>query len=108
LVDTYFLGGKLERREIVATKAFCQVASHFAKLVYFGGLIDNAASVDPAMMAIATAASIAGTTAARRILEVMSDGQFRVWAARIIDSVAGYYLIYGSYLLLAPVLWRIA
>jgi uncharacterized protein len=108
LVDSYFLGGKLDRREIVATKAFCQVASHFAKLVYFGGIIDNSASVDPMVMAIAVAASIAGTTAARRILEAMSDKQFRAWAARIINSVSGYYVLQGSYLLLAAALWGIA
>src|SRR5947209_12183049 len=102
LIDTYFLGGKLDRREIVATKAFCQTLSHFMKLIYFGGIIDNAASVDPAMMAIAIGASIAGTTAARRILEAMSDKQFRLWAARIINSISGYYVLHGSYLLLAP------
>jgi uncharacterized protein len=34
LVDAYFLGGKLDRREIVATKSFCQVLSHFMKLIY--------------------------------------------------------------------------
>src|ERR1700761_6804840 len=38
LLDTYFLGGnKMDRRGIIATKATCQVASHFTKLVYFGG-----------------------------------------------------------------------
>jgi uncharacterized membrane protein YfcA len=106
LVDTYFLGGKLERREIVATKSFCQVLTHLMKLIYFGGIIDNAASVEPAMMLIAIAASIAGTTAARRILEAMSDYQFRVWAMRIITSISSYYVLQGSYLLLAPVIWR--
>jgi uncharacterized membrane protein YfcA len=108
LIDTYFLGRKLDRREIVATESFCRVASHLARLVYFGGIIDNAASVDPSMMALAIAASIAGTTAARRILELMSDTQFRLRAARIINSISGYYVLYGSYLLLAPTLWSIA
>ena len=107
LINTYFLGGKLERREIVATKSFCQVLSHLLKLIYFGGIVENAASVDPLMMAIAIAASIAGTTAARRILEAMSDKQFRVWAMRIINSISGYYVVQGSYMLLAPVLWRL-
>ena len=37
LIDTFFLGGKLDRREIVATKAMCQVFGHAAKLLYFGG-----------------------------------------------------------------------
>ena len=42
-----------------------------------------------------------GTTLARRILEAMTDLQFRTWAARLITTVAGYYIIYGSWLLLA-------
>jgi uncharacterized membrane protein YfcA len=41
LIDTYFLGGKLDRRQIVATKAICQVFGHAAKLLYFGALIDR-------------------------------------------------------------------
>jgi len=106
LIDAYFLGGKLDRREIVATKSFCQVLSHFMKLIYFGGIIDNAASVDPTMMAIAITASIIGTTAARRIVEAMNDKQFRVWAARIITSISGYYVLQGSYMLLAPLIVR--
>ena len=36
LIDQFFLGGKLDRREIVATKAMCQIFGHAAKLVYFG------------------------------------------------------------------------
>ena len=44
LMDTFFLGGKFDRRGIVATKATCQVASHFVKLIYFGGIIDQAAT----------------------------------------------------------------
>ena len=42
LIDTFFLGGKLDRREIVATKAVCQIFGHAAKLIYFGSLIDQA------------------------------------------------------------------
>jgi hypothetical protein len=74
------------------------------KLVYFGGIVTNSASVDPTMIAIAIGCSVAGTTLARSILERMSDKQFRVWAARIINSVCGYYVIQGSYLLLLPIL----
>ena len=48
LVDSFFLGGKLDRREIVATKAICQIFGHAAKLIYFGALIDQTGSLDPA------------------------------------------------------------
>jgi hypothetical protein len=42
-----------------------------------------------------------GTTLSRRLLEAMSDQQFRTWANRLITTVAGYYIIYGSWLLVA-------
>src|ERR1700730_7610432 len=101
LMDTFFLGGNFDRRGIVATKATCQVASHFVKLIYFGGIIDQAATLDPLLAGVAVAASMLGTTLARRILEAMTELQFRTWARRLITTVAGYYILYGSWLLLA-------
>ena len=107
LIDTFFLGGRLDRREMVATKAVCQLFGHAAKLVYFGSIVASAATVDPTMMVLAIAASVLGTTTARRFLEAMSDSQFRIWAARIINSICGYYVLQGSYLLMAPMLGRL-
>ena len=101
LLDTFFLGGKFDRRAIIATKATCQVASHFAKLIYFGGIIDQAATLDPLLALIAVCASMLGTTLSRRVLEAMSDQQFRRWANRLITTVAGYYILYGGWLWLA-------
>ena len=80
LIDAYFLGGNLERRQIVATKAVCQIFSHGAKFVYFGGLVGQAAGLDPLMAGFAIAASITGTSLARPILERLSDAQYRRWA----------------------------
>ena len=99
LMDTFFLGGNFGRREVVATKATCQVASHLTKLIYFGGIVDQAATLDPVLAGVAIAASMLGTTLARRILEAMSDAQFRTWANRLITTVAGYYILYGGWLL---------
>ena len=99
LLDTFFLGGDFDRRSIIATKATCQVASHFTKLIYFGGIIDSAATLDPVLACVAIAASMTGTSLSRRILEAMSDVQFRTWANRLITTVAGYYILYGGWLL---------
>jgi uncharacterized membrane protein YfcA len=107
LVDSFFLGGKLDRREIVATKAICQIFGHAAKLVYFGALIDQTASVDPVVAVLAIVSSMVGTTLAKRVLEAMSDQQYRRWANAIIVTIAGYYVLHGSYLLvIAPALAR--
>ena len=101
LLDTYFLGGQMDRRGIIATKATCQVFSHLTKLIYFGGIIDQAATLDPVLALVAIAASMLGTTLSRRVLEAMSDQQFRRWANHIITTVASYYLLYGGWLLVA-------
>ncbi|MEM8540086.1 MAG: TSUP family transporter [Pseudomonadota bacterium] len=99
LIDTFFLGGKLDRREIVATKAVCQVASHAAKLVYFGGLVNQTVMLDPTMISIAIVVTIAGTSLARPILEAMSDTAYRHWAGRIIMVIGFVFLFRGIYLL---------
>src|ERR1051325_3628565 len=85
LIDTFFLGGKLDRREIVASKAMCQVFGHAAKLLYFGVVIDQAASLDPGVAILAVVSSMVGTTLAAKMLLAMSDMQYRAWTNRIIN-----------------------
>lgn len=100
LLDTFFLGGgKLDRRQIVASKAMCMVFSHAMKLIYFGGLVDQRGALDPVMAGLAVAASMAGTSLAARVLEALTDHQFRVWANRIITAVCSYYVMYGAVLM---------
>jgi uncharacterized membrane protein YfcA len=99
LIDQFFLGGKLDRREIVATKAACQVFAHAAKLIYFGTLVGQTGSLDPIVAVLAIASSMVGTTLAKRILEAMSDQQYRRWANGIITTIAGYYIAHSTYLL---------
>jgi uncharacterized membrane protein YfcA len=102
LIDAYFLGGKLERREIVATKAVCQIFGHAAKFIYFGGMVDQAAGLDPMMAGSAIVASMIGTSLARPVLEKLSDAQYRQWASHIITTIAVAYLAQGGCLLLWP------
>ncbi len=99
LLDSFFLGGKLDRREIIATKAACQIFGHAAKLLYFGAMIDHAANLDPVVAGLAILASMLGTTLAAKMLEKMSDAQFRRWSNRIITAVSGYFVAYGCYVL---------
>src|SRR3954466_9062734 len=60
LLDTMFLRSALERRQIIATKAACQLFSHGFKLVYFGVLVTQAGQVEPWFLAIAIASSMIG------------------------------------------------
>jgi hypothetical protein len=40
-----------------------------------------------------------GTSAARPILDRLTDSQYRVWATRIITVIGVYYVAQGFYLL---------
>ena len=100
LLDRFFLGGDLGRREIVATKAAVQTMGHALKLLYFGVLVTQAGSVDPIVAGLAILSSMLGTTLARRILEAMSDAQYRSWADRIITTIGAFYIGQGSWMLL--------
>jgi uncharacterized protein len=99
LLDTLFLRSTLGRKQIIATKAACQLFSHSLKLVYFGALIDQAGSVEPWFLAIAVASSMIGTSLGKLLLEKLSDKQFRVWSNRIITTIAAYYVGYGVVLM---------
>lgn len=97
LVDSYFLGGDLSRKEIVATKAICQIFSHGAKLAYFGGLIAQGAAVDPGVAAMVVAASMLGTTAAKPVLNRLTDIQYRRWATHLITAIGCAFIAQGLY-----------
>ena len=100
LLDTMFLRSPLERRQIIATKAACQVFGHGFKLIYFGALIEQVGQVEPWFLAIAVTSSIIGTSLGRLLLEKLSDAQFRTWSNRLITALASYYVGYGLVLLM--------
>lgn len=100
LLDTMFLRSPLERKQIIATKATCQVFGHGFKLFYFGALIQQVRDIEPWFLALAVCSSIIGTSLGRLLLERMSDMQFRVWSNRIITTIASYYVGYGLVLLI--------
>ena len=99
LLDAMFLRSPLERRQIIATKASCQVFGHGFKLLYFGALIAEAGRVEPWFLAIAIASSMIGTSLGKLLLERLSDGQFRLWSNRLITTIAAWYVGYGLALL---------
>lgn len=99
LLDVFFLGGTLDRRQIIATKAAVQVFGHAAKLVYFGLLIANTATLDPVVAGLSIGAAMLGTTLSARLLEMLTDLQYRRWANRMITGIALYYIGYGCVLI---------
>jgi uncharacterized membrane protein YfcA len=100
LLDRVFLGGRLDRHGIVATKAVCQVQGHALKLLYFGALIASPGALDPLAVGGAVLAALVGTALAQPLLAALNDDAYRRWSGRIVTAIAAFYLAQGGWLLL--------
>ncbi len=100
LIDRFFLGGRLDRHGIVATKAMCQACGHLLKLLYFGVLVANPGRLDPWLAIGAVLASLLGTVLARPLLAALTETAYRLWAGRIVTAIALFYLAQGTWLLI--------
>tara|TARA_R110000824_G_scaffold118960_18_gene272555 strand:+ start:87533 stop:88303 length:771 start_codon:yes stop_codon:yes gene_type:complete len=109
LLDVFFVRTALTRHQVVATKAVTQTAAHLVKLLYFGVLVKAAAEAASDVsnaellpwwvFAAAIPLSMLGTTAGKKVLDRMSDGNFRVWSQRITLAIGTVLLVQGALLL---------
>jgi uncharacterized protein len=97
IIDTFFLNGKFDRLEVIATKAMCQTVCHGAKFVYFGTIIDQAGVIEPYILVMAIIATIVGSALAKPMLERLSEANYRLWATRIITVIGLVYISQGLY-----------
>jgi len=100
LLDIFFVADGMDRRVIVATKAATQVAAHAAKIAFYlaPALAGGALTEWPWLLAAAPLAII-GTTLGARVLNLMSDADFRKYTKWIVTGVGGIYVIRGLILL---------
>jgi len=95
LLDIFFVRTELNRHQIVATKAATQVFSHLAKVAVYGFPLLSATQggMPPWwLLALAVPLSMAGTTAGGRVLDRMSDANFKRWTAWIVTAIGAVYL----------------
>ena len=96
LLDVFFTETKADRRAIVATKAATQVISHTVKIGYYIlPAIAAGALPQTHWLLIAIPLSMLGTTLGARVLDLMSDVQFRNWTKWIVTGVGAIYVIRG-------------
>jgi len=100
LLDIFFVADGMDRRIIVATKAATQVAAHAAKIAFYltPALAGGALSEWQWLLAAAPLAII-GTTLGARVLDLMSDANFRKYTKWIVTGVGLIYVIRGVILL---------
>ena len=104
LLDIFFVRTELTRHAIVATKAATQVFAHLAKVLVYGApLLASGTKGLPAVwvFALAIPLSMLGTVAGGRILDRMSDVNFKRWTRWIVTAVGVSYLVQAAQLMLA-------
>lgn len=104
LLDIFFVRTELTRHAIVATKAATQVFAHLAKVLVYGApLLASGTKGLPAVwvFALAIPLSMLGTVAGGRILDRMSDVNFKRWTRWIVTAVGISYLVQAAQLMLA-------
>ena len=101
LLDIFFVRTSLTRHAIVATKAATQVFAHLAKILVYGAplLTAQTAGMPPWwMFAIAIPLSMAGTVVGGRILDRITDVDFKRWTKWIVTGIGVLYLIQAAQL----------
>lgn len=96
LLDIFFARTEMDRRAVVATKAVTQVFAHLVKVAFWGSALWSAEtlnSLPPAWFFIAAVPlSMLGTTLGGKLLEKMTDIDFRRWM-RLLVSAVGVFML---------------
>jgi uncharacterized membrane protein YfcA len=103
LLDIFFVRTALTRHAIVATKASTQVFAHLAKIVVYGAplIAGHGQGLPPLwVFAVAVPLSMLGTVVGGRILDRMSDVNFKSWTRYIVSFVGLTYLFQAGQLML--------
>ncbi|MDX2158817.1 MAG: TSUP family transporter [Hyphomicrobiaceae bacterium] len=102
ILDMFFQRSQIDRKGIVGTKAVCQTTAHLFRVLYFGSLAGAfEGHVPPWAIVAALGLAFTGTSLAARVLERMSEADFRAWSRRIVHAVAATFLARGLWLLVA-------
>nr|WP_298684125.1 TSUP family transporter [uncultured Dongia sp.] len=103
LVDIFFFRTDLDRRQIVATKAFSQLIGHVFRLTYFT-LVATHSDVNTEIpiwvFGVSIVCAVAGTSLARLALERLTNRAFLMWTRWLGVTVGCVYLARGLYLMM--------
>lgn len=91
LLDIAFVDSRLQREQVIATKAVTQCFSHALKLVYFAPAI-RSCDVPLELIGAVFLATVVGTKLGTIVLEQLTDESFRRYSRAIIYTVSVVYL----------------
>ncbi len=99
LIDIFFVRSHMDRRQVVATKAMIQVVAHSIKIIFYLGAAMALSAGEWAIVLLAAPFAMLGTHTGNRILQRLTDANFRTWTRWIVTGIGVFYLLQGIFLL---------
>lgn len=104
LTELFLVRSEMPARQVIATKASLQVFGHLAKILFYGAALLKGAgegAVPPWLLAAVTLAALAGAALGGRLLDHVSEDNFRRWRRWIFTAVGATFLAQAAQLYLA-------
>lgn len=98
ILDLFFIHARLDRYQIVATKAVTQTSGHLMKLTFYGSLLatsPEALEIPVWVYAAVIPAAFLGTRLGAEILHRLDDQQFRRYTRWVLNAVGVVYITRG-------------
>lgn len=96
LLDFFYLHARLDRHQVVASKALTQTMGHLLKLVYYGGVIGvSSDGIAWPFLVLAVLAAAFGTRLGTRLLDRIGEGEFRRISRWVILAIGAYCIAEG-------------
>ncbi|CAO1668774.1 putative membrane transporter protein [Halomonas sp. NYA30] len=99
LIDIFFVRSRMDRRQVVATKAMIQVVAHSIKIIFYLGAAMALSAGEWGIVLLAAPFAMLGTQAGNRILHRLTDANFRTWTRWIVTGIGVFYFAQGIFLL---------
>ncbi len=95
LLDVFYLNSKLNRFEVIASKALTQTLGHLLKLVYYGLIIGVTDNVAAGFYLLAMTIAVAGTRTGTALLARLPEEGFRRVSGYVILTIAAACVVKG-------------
>jgi uncharacterized protein len=95
LLDVFYLNSKLNRFQIIASKAVTQTLGHLLKLVYYGWIIGVSQHFEIGFYLLAMAFAVAGARIGTHLLGGISDDRVRRLSGYVILVIAAVCVFKG-------------
>lgn len=100
VIDIFFIRTSMDRRVVIATKAFLQTISHLIKIIFYMESLRSIGLFEWVAIMGAAPAAFVGTALGAVILGRLTDVSFRKWTRLVVTLVGGFYLTRGILLLM--------